>query len=262
MYGKDLLEHKTHHYDILDKGYLTLIDFMGTDKDIAKSARVSYNNHRHDKTDDDDKRLIGYLMKNHHSSPFEMCELKFEVKCPIFVARQWMRHRTWSFNEVSGRYTEFEYSFYIPVRSRIKEQSEINKQCSGGDLGAYLQGEIYGIIDDATDDSFDAYKRALELGCARELSRITLPLNTYTTFIAKVDLSNLLKFIQLRDHPHAQWEIQEYARAMCEIVKDLYPWTWEAFDNHVRGAKTISRNDLEKIKTSDDVNEIKKLLGI
>ena len=262
MYGKDIVDFKKHHYDILDSGYLTLIDVMGTDKDIARSARVSYNNHNSQKTDADDRRLIHYLMKNRHTSPFEMCELKFQVKCPIFIARQWMRHRTWSFNEISGRYTEFDDDFYSPLRSRVKTQSETNKQCSGQDLGEHIQDKVYSIINQTTDDSFEAYKKAIELGCARELSRIVLPLNTYTNFIAKVDLSNLLKFIQLRDHAHAQWEIQEYARALGEVVKDLFPFTWDAFDNYVLNAKTISRNDLEAISEMTDVSDIKKLLGM
>jgi thymidylate synthase (FAD) len=295
MYGKNIMDLQKHHYNILDSGYLTLIDVMGTDKDIARSARVSYNNHESQKTDEDDKRLINYLMKNHHSSPFEMCELKFQVKCPIFVARQWMRHRTWSFNEISGRYTEFDDEFYSPLQSRVKAQSETNKQCSGQDLGEHIQDKVCNIINQTTDDSFEAYKKAIELKCARELSRIVLPLNTYTTFIAKVDLSNLLKFIQLRDHPHAQWEIQEYARALGKIVQDLFPWTWNAFDNYVLGARTVSRYDLENLKKQinsieysfyndklessyfnnqseieenyqqncvDIVNDIKKLLGV
>ena len=264
MYGKEFMDYKKHHYDILDSGYLTLLDIMGTDKDIARSARVSYNNHKYQKTDDEDRRLIKYLMKNRHTSPFEMCELKFQVKCPIFIARQWMRHRTGSFNEISGRYSDFsENNFYLPFHEDVRKQSKDNKQCSGEaveDADLTLMAMEY-----LSKYAFKTYRDFIndeQYLISKELARIILPLSTYTEFIWKVDLHNLLHFIKLRNHEHAQFEIQEYARAVGKVVEDLFPITWEAFDNHVLGAKTISRNDLEKIANMTDVSKIKKLLGV
>lgn len=264
MYGKDIVDFKKHNYNILDHGYLTLIDVMGTDKDIARSARVSYNNHNSQKIDADDRRLINYLMKNRHTSPFEMCELKFQVKCPIFIARQWMRHRTGSFNEISGRYSDFsQNACYIPEKENIKKQSKDNKQCSGEVIedSDWILFAMEHLSKQAfkTYNDFITYKDAL---LSREMARIILPLSTYTEFIFKVDLHNLLHFITLRNHPHAQWEIQEYARALGEVVQDLFPFTWDAFDNYVIRAKTISRDDLEALSAMTDISDIKKLLGV
>lgn len=264
MYGKNIMDLQKHHYNILDIGYVTLIDHMGTDKDIAKSARVSYNNYNSQKTDDDDKRLINYLMKNHHSSPFEMCELKFQVKCPIFIARQWMRHRTGSFNEISGRYSDFSQNdCYIPEKENIKKQSKSNKQCSGEVIedSDWILFAMEHLSKQAfkTYDDFIKYEDVL---LSKETARIILPLSTYTEFIWKVDLHNLLHFIKLRNHAHAQWEIQEYARALGEVAQDLFPFTWDAFDNHVFGAKTFSRDDLKALSAMTDISDIKKLLGI
>jgi thymidylate synthase (FAD) len=267
MYGKDIVDFKKHHYNILDSGYLTLIDVMGTDKDIARSARVSYNNHNSQKTETDDKRLINYLMKNRHTSPFEMCELKFQVKLPLFVKNQWERHRTWKYmniNEISGRYSDFsQNAFYIPEKQNIKKQSKDNKQCSGEVIEdsdwILFAMEVISKLAFKTYNDFITEKNSL---LSREMARIILPLSTYTEFIFKVDLHNLLHFITLRNHPHAQWEIQEYARALSEVVKDLFPWTWNAFDNYVLGAKTFSRDDLEALSSMTDISDIKKLLGM
>jgi thymidylate synthase (FAD) len=267
MYGKEAMDLQKHHYDILDSGYLTLIDVMGTDKDIARSARVSYNNHNSQKTDADDRRLIHYLMKNRHTSPFEMCELKFQVKLPLFVKNQWERHRTWKYmniNEVSGRYSDFsQNASYIPEKENIKKQSKENKQCSGEVIED--SDWILFAIENLSKQAFKTYNDFITEEnslLSREMARIILPLSTYTEFIFKVDLHNLLHFITLRNHPHAQWEIQEYARALSEVVKDLFPWTWNAFDNYVLGAKTFSRDDLEALSAMTDISDIKKLLGV
>lgn len=213
---------------ILDHGYVALLDHMGTDIDIVNAARISFNRES-SSLDDRDRKLLRYLWEHQHTSPFEMVEFKFIVKCPIFVARQWMRHRTWSYNEVSRRYTEDEIEFYIPDKDWLRQQSDNDRQASVeadenlDSLMAWLR------IVGSRDRSYETYDDLLRDGLCREQSRMVLSLNMYTTFIAKVDLANLLHFIDLRFDPHAQWEIQQYGEAIAEMIGNIVPETMNVF---------------------------------
>ncbi len=206
---------------LLDKGYIELQDVMGSDSDIVNAARVSFLGET--KGDDADKKLLLYLWKHRHTTPFEMCEMKFRVKAPLLVARQWMRHRTFSYNEVSRRYTSEEMDFYEPTQWR--GQSISNKQASNG----MVDTKMTTLARQLNQISVSLYNQALEEGIAREQARILLPQSMYTTFIAKVDLKNLLNFISLRSSPHAQYEIRVYSDAILEMVKEHFPWTAEAY---------------------------------
>ena len=207
--------------NILDHGCIELQQVMGDDLSIVNAARVSYLGDS--KGPEKDKKLLFYLMKNKHTSPFEMVEFKFRVKCPLFVARQWMRHRTWSYNEVSRRYTDKNIEFYIPDAWRAADSK--NKQSSSG-----LVESHFSQLTDLTDRALTYYKDAIENGVAKEQARLFLPLCTYTEFIAKVDAHNLMNFLRLRMSEHAQYEIRLYAVAIFEnFFKEALPWTYEAW---------------------------------
>ena len=207
---------------LLDKGFIALEDVMGSDMAIINAARVSYLGTS--KGNEKDKRLIFYLMKHKHTSPFEMVEFKFHVKCPLFVARQWMSHRTWSYNEVSRRYTDANIEFYVPEIWR--RQSTTNKQGSEGTI----QGDFSGHLEEVISFALRAYYNALKNGVAREQARIFLPQAMYTEFIAKVDARNLMHFLRLRMAPEAQYEIRIFAHAIYEhFFSPILPWTAEAF---------------------------------
>lgn len=211
-----------------DHGFVRLIDWMGSDKAIVEAARVSYNSPS--KGDEQDKKLLLYLFKNKHTSPFEMAKIKFNIRMPIFVMRQYIRHRMQNVNEFSARYKELPDEFFIPEVWRI--QATANKQSSV----AVEQPNSWNEERSATVGRF--YKQAYELyqtllasGVAREQARIVLPVGIYTEFYCCWDLNNLLKYFALRDDPHAQGEHQDYAKAMKEITRALFPWTMEAYDN-------------------------------
>ncbi len=211
---------------ILDKGFVKLVDYMGDDNSIVQSARVSYGEGT--KTKRNDEKLINYLWKNKHTTPFEMCEIKLHIKAPIFVARQWFRHRTASYNEISARYSEMKDEFYLAELNQLCEQSDKNKQCRDEKLvedGLYIKG----LLEQAHKYTYMVYKELLKSGLARELARGILPVNLYTEFYFKINLKNLLHFLSLRNHSHAQYEIREYAIAIEEIIKILYPVTYEAY---------------------------------
>lgn len=233
---------------VLDYGGIVLLDVMGSDADIVKAARVSYSASK-SKPHGDDRALIRYLMKHKHTSPFEMAELKFYVKAPIYIARQWMRHRTANINEVSYRYSVVgDRDFYTPIGGEVRSQSNNNKQC-GGDLlpidNAMAFIERYNAVCCA---SFDGYTDALRDGVSREIARGMLPQATYTEFLWKIDLHNLLHFLNLRMHPHAQEQIRAYANIMFDMVKERFPLTVEAFEDYVLHAKTFSRQQMELLR--------------
>jgi thymidylate synthase (FAD) len=213
--------------DVLDKGFIRLVDKMGDDSSIVRSARVSYGNGT--KTKRDDEKLIRYLINNKHESPLEMVNFQFHIKCPIFVQRQLVRHRISSMNEISARYSEMKEEFYIPKISRIKTQSKTNKQCSGEELSLELQQESINAIATISNDCYNVYKGLLERGVAREIARIVLPVNLYTEFYWQINLRSLFNFIALRNHSHAQEEIREYAIAIENIIKDYVPIALDAF---------------------------------
>ncbi len=202
--------------EVLDKGFVKLIDNMGNDISVVRAARISHGKEPID--EQRDKKLLEHLMKSGHESPFEHIVFTFHVKCPIFVARQWMRHRIASYNELSGRYTEFNDEFYLPdFGKRIdKGQSEKARQ----------------IFEQAYEVSYQCYKQLLEVGFQREIARLVLPLATYTQFIWTVNGRSLMNFLSLRADSHAQWEMQQFAIAVARIFKQLCPWTYEAFLQH------------------------------
>lgn len=217
--------------ELLDHGYVRLVDSMGNDLSIVRAARVSYDAAwRAGEDEGSDARLIRYLWKNAHTTPFEAVTLTFEVHAPIFVFRQWHRHRTWSFNELSARYRELPEEFYVPARNVLKAQSKTNKQGRDGDLDPEVADDAIALIRSAGVEAFKAYQCLLQAGVARELARSVLPVSTYSTMFATVDLLNLMKFLTLRTHEHAQHEIRVYAEAMREMARTVAPIAIEAWE--------------------------------
>lgn len=222
-------------------GSVALLDVMGSDRDIEAAARVSYRGKP--RGDGETRRLIRYLMSHRHTSPFEMGEIKFHVKAPIFVARQWLRHRTASPNEISGRYTEMSDEFFFFCADEICVQSGSNKQGRGeSTVSDPYNAECD--MRDAIGAASSAYADLLANGVSREQARIVLPLSTYTEWIWKIDLHNLLHFLKLRTDEHAQLEIRKYADAICEMVAPHFPITFEAWEDYVREAKIFSRMEM------------------
>lgn len=223
---------------VLDHGFVRLVDSMGSDKAVVQSARVSYNAEwRTGEDTGSDKRLINYLWKNKHTSPFESVTFTFEVKAPIFVFRQWHRHRTWSFNEVSARYTELPEEYYLPKPELVGEQSKINKQ--GRTLSQeriFLNNRKQEVdwIKTHSIGAFETYNDLLKEGWPRELARMVLPLSTYSHMFATVNLLNLFKFITLRSDEHAQYEIRVFSDAMKELIRPIVPVCVEAFENGIK----------------------------
>ena len=201
----------------LDRGFIRLVDSMGSDDAIVQAARVSYG--KGTRKVSQDRGLIRYLMRHRHTTPFEMVEFKFHAKMPIFVARQWVRHRTANINEYSLRYSEARDEFYIPDEKHILFQSKLNKQGRSGEVPADLKKKVQDYFRDISDKSYTIYSELNDAGIARELARAILPVNIYTEWYWKNDLHNILHFLSLRMDPHAQYEIRIYAEAMAEIVK-------------------------------------------
>ncbi|TDX60245.1 thymidylate synthase (FAD) [Methylosinus sp. sav-2] len=209
---------------VLDHGFVRLVDHMGSDLSIVRAARVSYDAAwRAGENEGSDKKLIDYLWKNRHTTPFEAVEFQFEVMAPIFVLRQWHRHRTWTYNELSGRYRELPETYYLPDPENIGEQAVANKQGRqpGGDLEA-RRAEVEKLRA-GFEAAFATYRELLAAGWPRELARTVLPVSTYSHMFAKVNLLNLLKFLSLRADPHAQYEIRVYAEAMEKLIEPIVP---------------------------------------
>jgi len=212
-----------------DPGFIRLVNASGGDLDIVRAARVSYNaDWRSGEDDKSDKKLIRYLLKNHHTSPFEHVVFTFEVKAPIFVFRQWHRHRTWSFNEISARYTELDEGFYVPSQQDITTQSASNKQMRTKEVHPRSH-DIQWAIYHSCEAAFKVYKAMIAIGAPRELARGVLPVNAYSRMFATVDFHNLLHFFKLRLHEHSQYEIRVYAEAMANLVKKYVPVSMEVF---------------------------------
>jgi len=211
---------------VLDHGFVSLVDVMGDDNSIVQAARVSYG--KGTKTKTEDSKLIDYLYKNRHTTPFEMVEFKFVCRMPIFVARQWVRHRTASINEYSGRYSEMPEDMYLPPLQRIQGQDSTNKQASDGikieDASLAQQ-----IMADSFKSSWESYQHLLSMGVSRELARVVLPLSSYTEWYWKINMHNLFNFLRLRMDSHAQGEMQLYANAMAKLVEPVVPAAWAAF---------------------------------
>jgi thymidylate synthase (FAD) len=222
--------------DVLDHGYVRLVDHMGSDLSIVRAARVSYDAAwRAGENEGSDQRLINYLWSHKHTTPFESVTFTFEVHAPIFVFRQWHRHRTWSFNELSARYRELPEEFYIPAADQLLAQSSNNKQGRGDELDEAVVEAAQEAMRTIGARAFLAYQSMLEAGVAREIARSVLPVGTYSTMFATVDLLNLLKFLTLRCDSHAQFEIRVYADAMRDLVRRIVPvaiGAWEGAAAH------------------------------
>jgi len=226
-------------YKCLDKGFVRLVDYMGGDASIVQAARVSYG--KGTKKASEDRHLIRYMLRNRHTSPFEMVELKFHCKMPIFVARQWIRHRTANVNEYSGRYSVMPEEYYLPELEDVKTQSKTNKQ---GTSDFVLPPEIaQNFLDNLEADAkhlFKQYNHVIDKKVARELARIGLPLSIYTEWYWKNDLHNTLHFLKLRLDKHAQSQIRVYAEKMAEMVKAVAPVAWEAFEDYIFNNMNLS----------------------
>jgi thymidylate synthase (FAD) len=231
---------------VLDKGFVRLVDYMGGDARIVQTARVSYGEGT--KTIRQDAGLIDYLLRHEHTSPFEHVIFELHCKMPIFVARQWIRHRTARLNEISGRYSVMKDEFYLPPREQISLQSEDNKQGRESEaVPAGLQDKVLELLRSDQSASYANYSEILNDGIARELARINLPLSMYTEWYWQMDLKNMLHFLKLRMDSHAQWEIQEYARAIAGIVKTVCPLVYESFERHILHGAKFSSDEIAAI---------------
>jgi thymidylate synthase (FAD) len=243
-------KHLYQAQEVLDHGLVRVIDYMGDDAAITQAARVSYG--RGTKAVQNDEGLIRYLMRHWHSTPFEMCEVKFHVKLPVFVARQWIRHRTANVNEYSARYSILDREFYIPAPEHLAAQSTVNNQGRGEMLEGEEAARVLDILREDAMRSYDHYEDMLsqdgQKGLARELARMNLPANIYTQWYWKVDLHNLFHFLRLRADAHAQYEIRVYAETMCAIVKDWVPLAYGAFEDYRLGGVTLSGKAVEVLR--------------
>ena len=244
---------------ILDHGFIRVIDYMGDDSAVVQAARVSYG--KGTKQLNQDKGLINYLMRHKHTTPFEMCDIKFHIKLPIFVARQWIRHRTASVNEYSARYSILGNEFYLPEKQHLTAQSKNNKQGRTNDeLPDNIADKVLALLEKDAKMCYQHYTELMNqdeqgnildentVGIARELARMNLTLNYYTEWYWKVNLHNLLHFLMLRADPHAQYEIRIYAEKMLEIVKAWVPLTYDAFNEYRIEGRNISKKGIEVIK--------------
>jgi thymidylate synthase (FAD) len=243
-------ENDSNYTPILDHGFVGLVDSMGSDSAVVQAARVSYG--AGTKQVNDDRNLIRYLMRHKHTTPFEMCEVKFHLKMPIFVMRQLVRHRTASINEYSARYSVMTDEFYIPELEQIQKQSTTNKQ--GREESEWFFNDKREVQHAFQRSFHNAYKEYTSLlgkednGLARELARSVLPVGGYTELYWKANLKNFLHMIKLRSDPHAQWEIQELANAMYNLVKDKFPQVCEAFEDYEQNAVTASKMEVDLLQ--------------
>lgn len=238
-------------FPVLDKGFIRLVDYMGGDTRIVQSARVSYGEGT--KSIREDKGLIDYLLRHHHTSPFEQVVLTFHIKLPIFVARQWIRHRTARVNEISGRYSIMKDDCYVPAPADVSFQSSNNKQGRAEEkMDETLVSEVTDILRNQQEDVFKGYNDLIEKNIARELARINLPLSTYTEWYWQIDLHNLFHFLKLRLDSHAQKEIRDYAEVMLEICKKVAPLATASFERHQKTAVSFSGEEMEALRNMLD----------
>jgi thymidylate synthase (FAD) len=242
--------HLYKAYDVLDHGFIRVVDYMGDDAAICQAARVSYG--RGTKSVQNDEGLIRYLMRHWHSTPFEMCEIKLHVKLPVFVARQWIRHRTANVNEYSARYSILDREFYIPAPEHLAAQSVINNQGRGEALSGEEAARVLAYLKDDAARCYDHYAEMIsddgQQGLARELARMNLPANIYTQWYWKVDLHNLFHFLRLRADSHAQYEIRVYAEEICKLVADWVPAAYGAFEDYRMGGATLSGKAIDCVR--------------
>lgn len=242
--------HLYRAHQVLDHGFIRVIDYMGDDAAIVQAARVSYG--AGTKHVQNDEGLIRYLMRHWHSTPFEMCEIKLHVKLPVFVARQWIRHRTANVNEYSARYSILDREFYIPEPAQLAAQSTVNNQGRGAVLSGEESARVLALLKSDAAQMYDHYEAMLsqdgQQGLARELARMNLPMNIYTQWYWKTDLHNLFHFLRLRADAHAQYEIRVYAEAIATAVRDWVPLAFAAFEDYRMGGVTLSAKAIAVLK--------------
>lgn len=243
---------------VLDHGFIRVIDYMGTDDAIVQAARVSYG--KGTKKTREDAGLINYLLRHRHTTPFEMCEIKLHIKLPIFIARQWIRHRTANVNEYSGRYSILDREFYVPAPEQLAAQSVSNRQGRGDVLEGEEAQRVLDILRSDAQHCYDHYQEMLnedevgnvvneeKQGLARELARMNLPVNFYTQWYWKIDLHNFMHFLALRADDHAQYEIRVYAQAMLDVLKRWVPITYAAFMDYRMGATEVSQKGIDVVR--------------
>ena len=259
--AEDILDQE---FPVLDHGFLRLVDYLGGDERILSAARVSYGPGT--KTVREDRALIHYLMSHFHTSPFEQVILTFHAKMPIFVARQWVRHRTARLNEVSGRYSVMPEEFYLPTADQIRIQSKRNRQgADSKDIPFDLQQRVLKILERDQESSYSSYEEMLGNNIARELARINLPLSVYTQWYWQIDLHNLFHFLRLRLDRHAQYEIRQYAEVMARIAQAVAPIAYEAFVEHILHSLHLSKSLTRRLKellrrTAEDDPEAANIL--
>ena len=234
-------------FPVLDKGFVRLVDDFGGDQRIVQSARVSYGEGT--KSVSQDGALIDYLLRHQHTSPFEQVVMTFHVKMPIFVARQWVRHRTGRMNEVSGRYSIMKEEFYVPEAEKVAPQSKDNKQGRASEaFDSETANKIINQLEEGQKSSYENYSELLDAGLAREIARINLPLSLYTEFYWEMDLHNLFHFLKLRLDSHAQYEIRVYAEVMLEMCKKVAPMATESFINHQNNGVNFSGEEMDALR--------------
>ena len=234
-------------YPVLDKGFVRLVDYFGGDQRIVQSARVSYGEGT--KSVSQDGALIDYLLRHQHTSPFEQVVMTFHVKMPIFVARQWVRHRTGRMNEVSGRYSIMKDEFYVPAEDNVSPQSTDNKQGRASEaLDKETADKIIAQLEEGQKAAYESYNELIDSGLAREIARINLPLSLYTEFYWEMDLHNLFHFLKLRLDSHAQYEIRVYAEVILEMCRKVAPMATESFINHMNQGVTFSGEEMQALR--------------
>ncbi len=246
--------------EVLDHGFVRLVDYMGGDARIVQSARVSYGEGT--RTVREDAALIDYLLRHAHTSPFEQVVMTFHLKMPIFVARQWMRHRTARANEISGRYSVLPGEFYLPEPEQLRPQSRTNKQGRADEaVPAELQETVLRLLRTSQEGRYAEYETMIEDGLARELARIHLPLSLYTEMYWQIDLHNLMHFLRLRMDDHAQYEIRVYGRALARCAHAVAPLAYAAFEEHVLHGRRLSRSELAMVREALDQRALRAALA-
>lgn len=234
-------------YPVLDKGFVRLVDYFGGDQRIVQSARVSYGEGT--KSVSQDGALIDYLLRHQHTSPFEQVVMTFHVKMPIFVARQWVRHRTGRMNEVSGRYSIMKDEFYVPAEDKVSPQSTDNKQGRATEaFDKETADKIINQLEEGQKAAYESYNELIDSGLAREIARINLPLSLYTEFYWEMDLHNLFHFLKLRLDSHAQYEIRVYAQVILEMCRKVAPMATESFINHMNEGVNFSGEEMRALR--------------
>jgi len=257
---------------VLDQGFIRVVDYFGDDGAVVQAARVSYG--KGTKKVSNDRGLIRYLLRHRHTTPLEMCEIKFHVKLPMFVARQWIRHRTANVNEYSARYSVLDHEFYLPEPDGLAAQSAANRQGRDENLAPEAAEQARSEINELSDTAYALYQRLLNenqdgetidadrQGLARELARMVLPVNYYTQWYWKTDLHNLLHFLSLRADPHAQYEIRAYADAICDVVAAWVPLVWEAFEDYRLNGAAVSGPGLGVLRSLLDETALADEAGL